>query len=188
MTEDKKKQCPECKKWFETLKHHKCEIRDKLKAVAFTSSEVEEIKEYAKAGNMTQSEFIRQAVFDKITGIKNPEVNKKPIYNQIDSINPDIIDKIIRNTNETNKKLNLMLEQKDILNKMNDTLLDIQKYSLKKDLSKEMQLIVELLKKNKSLKPIQIMEKTGLDEKTVFQVIDNMDIFKLTSNGRYSLR
>ena len=48
--------------------------RDKTFHVAFTEEEKDKVKNYAKDYSMTSSEFIRQAVFEKIRKIEHPEL------------------------------------------------------------------------------------------------------------------
>jgi len=53
-------------------------IRKNFVHIAFTDSEKDEIKKHAKDINMTISEFCRQAIFEKIQKIKNPELFYEP--------------------------------------------------------------------------------------------------------------
>lgn len=71
------------------------EIRDKLVHMAFSEREKKMFKKYTKEGFMTLSEFIRQAMYDKIMRIDNP--GKFGLINSNDNIIIELIKEIKEN-------------------------------------------------------------------------------------------
>ena len=98
-----------------------------------TKDEKDEIKKMAKNANMKISEFIRNAITDKIRRIKNPEL---PNLNS-QTFNPETITQLIANQKRTIELQEAMMEREKIFDEMNKTLKLIQKYSNVKGLQKE---------------------------------------------------
>lgn len=202
MSNKSKSKCDICKEWYNDLSHHKCETRNKIKHIAFTRSEVEIIKDHSQAGGMTQSEFIRQAVNEKINKIRNPEL-VKPIFNQIDSISPDLIDKLIKHTNDTVKKqgdtiskqekmIKNLIERMDVVSNMIKVLEQIKTIPSNQDLSKETKIIIDMFKKrNKNLSVMDIINDSNLEQVEIVKILTNKEnnLFKFNiSTGRWSLK
>ncbi len=55
-------------------------------------------------------------------------------------------------------------------------------------LAKERETIIKLLEKHTSLSLRQIQEETNLTEGVVFKIISDMNAFKITTAGRFTLR
>ncbi|MBY9008196.1 MAG: hypothetical protein KGD63_15760 [Candidatus Lokiarchaeota archaeon] len=150
--------------------------RDQLVHIVFTKKEKDLIKKLADSSFSNISEFIRQSVFERINRIKNPE-EFYPV-NSSTSINSDVINKILENTNQIYKKQDLLIENTRILDKMSDILAKIQKYSKPEELEKKTLIILALFEKHNSLSQKEIIEETGFDESIIFQVISNNKLFR----------
>lgn len=55
-------------------------------------------------------------------------------------------------------------------------------------LSKERELIIQLFENHDSCSLRQIQEETKLAEDIIFKIISDMNLFKITSTGRFALR
>ena len=165
--------------------NEKGEKRDCMVHIAFFKQEKEEIKKLSKESNMTASEFMRQAIFDKIRRIKHPE-----LFTQTSNqVNPIFFEQITKELKKLNEKQEKILERDKIFNEMKKTLDLIQRFSIKQDLKEETVSILNLLKAHKSLSQEQIIEMTNFDKDIVFQVISNKKLFKLNiETGRFSKR
>ena len=167
-------------------------IRNKIVHIAFTQHEKEEIKDFAADSNMTASEFIRDAIREKIKRIKNPEImNQGSIQ-----FNPEILLKISKDTqklvelNEEKEKrenaINNILETSEAIQEEYKRL---KEKGLMADLEKETMKIRKLLGGHKSLSPKQISDMIKIDSNKVAIIITNKKFFKLNVvTGRYSLR
>ena len=156
------------------------EKRDKTVHIAFTENELEEIDKYRKEFNTTRSNFIRNAITEKIRSIKNPN-----IYNGIGSINQELLEKLLRNQEKQENYSKIISKKVEILDKIlaNLTLLREER----KNLVKEEQIIIKLLKDHKKLKPLKIIELSKLPSNIVYDVISNDKIFSITMNGELKL-
>lgn len=167
-------------------------IRDKMVHIAFTHHEKEEIKQLADDSSMTASEFIRDAIREKIKRIKNPELmNKSSIQ-----FNPEILLKISK---DTQKLLEIEGEKKkrdEAMNNIIETSEAIQEEykrlkekCIMSDLTNEHEIIKNLLKGHKSLTTKQISDMTKIEPNKVILIITKREFFKLNvTTGRYSLR
>ena len=159
-------------------------LRNKRIPILVTEIEKNEIEKAAKDANTKTSEFVRQAVFEKIRHIKNPE-----LYNAgIQTFGPEIIAQMMGNQKKTLELQELLLEKTKIFDDMSKTLQLIHKYSSKQELGFERETIVNLFKAHKSLSIKDIVEKTDYDKDIVFQIVSDETKFKLNINtGRFEL-
>ena len=162
------------------------EKRDKIRHVAFTESETNKISEYAKHYNMTSSEFIRQAINDKIRLIENPEP-----FNTFS--NPDFSDQIIKSQEFILEELKLMKQKFTTINGIRNgykSLTEIISDSTyKENLKLKADKIKEVMKEsNKGFTPKELNTITGFDLKSIdLALTSNHDLFKLNMNGRWVL-
>lgn len=144
-----------------------------------------EIEEWTEKSTFTTiSDFIRNAVEEKIRLLKNPEVELSKSRNQIDSVLLNKILEKVEKSETLNKKL---LEQMKEYEYMRKDLEQIKKFSIKQDLTQETEHIINLLKAHKSLTQKQIIEKTNLNKEIVFQIVSTDERIKLNMNGRFEL-
>lgn len=150
------------------------EIRDKMVHIAFTKSEKEEIKKYAE--NMTSSEFIRQAIRDKIMRIENPELFQERISSDLDNKQ---LTKLLEMTNESSEKINLILEKFDTIVQIENTLKVLGSMVERPVIEQKQKVIIELLKTHDSLKPKKLMELSGFSKEEIYDIISNSNIFSI---------
>ncbi len=162
------------------------EKKYKYKFIQFSVSDElkEDIDKYTKKSTFTTvSDFIRNAVEEKIRSLKNPEQSQS----KTNQITPIILEKYLKNSQNFNLLEEKLLDKMKIFDDMKADLELLKKFSFKQGLVKETETIINLLKAHKSLSQKQIIEKTDLDKDTVFQVLSNDNRFKLNMNGRFEL-
>ena len=156
--------------------------------VQFTvsSAEKEQIKHFADKENFkTTSEFVRRIVFDYIKRQDNPE-----LFNSagINSSNPLQIERMAKNIREIMKNQDVILQREDALEEVKELVMNLHKLAEFNSLAKERELIIEVIKPHDSLSLRQVKEKTNLGEDVIFKIISDMNLFKITSTGRFTLR
>ena len=158
------------------------EKRDKFVHIAFTENELKEIDKYRKEFNTTRSNFIRNAIIEKIRRIKNPN-----IYNEIGlgSINQKLLEKLLRNQERQEKYSKIISKKVEVLDKILTNLALLREE--RKNLVKEEQIIINLLKDHKKLKPLKLIELSKLPSNIVYDVISNDKLFSITMNGELKL-
>ena len=156
------------------------EKRDKIVHIAFTENELKEIDKYRKEFNTTRSNFIRNAITEKIRRIKNPN-----IYNGIGSINKEVLEKLLKNQEKQENYSKIISKKLEILGQIQTNLSLLREE--RKNLVKEEQIIIKLLKDHEKLKPLKIIELSKLPSNIVYDVISNDKIFSITMNGELKL-
>ncbi len=156
------------------------EKRDKIVHIAFTENEIKEIDKYRKEFNTTRSNFIRNAITEKIRSIKNPN-----IYNGIGSINKEILEKLLRNQEKQENYSKIISKKVETLDKILVNLALLKEE--RKNLVKEEQIIIKLLKDHEKLKPLKLIELSELPSNVVYDVISNDKMFSITMNGEIKL-
>jgi len=159
--------------------------RDKLVHLAFSESEKQQVKDSAEELSMTISEFCRQAIFEKIRRMKNPEIITQGNTSQL---NAKLLDNLMLKMKDMAKTQDLILEKTDNINEMNKLLEKIALYSEKQDFVKEKAMIINLLKSHSSLTQKQLINMTNLNKVVVFKVISLLRKEKkieMTGNGRF---
>ena len=145
--------------------------------------EKEKIEEFMKKENFkTQSDFIRRIIFTHIRKQENPEFF---ISNNDSNINPIVLERIAKNTKEIQE---LISQREDALEEMRSMIANLHKIAEQNALAKEREAVIKLLEKHTSLSLRQIQEETNLAEDIVFKIISDMNIFKITTSGRFALR
>ena len=156
------------------------EKRNKIVHIAFTENELKEIDKYRKEFNTTRSNFIRNAITEKIRRIKNPN-----IYNGIGSINKEVLDKLLRNQEKQENYSKIISKKLEILGQIRTNLSLLREE--RKNLVKEEQIIIKLLKDHEKLKPLKIIELSKLPSNIIYDVISNDKLFGMTMNGEVKL-
>jgi len=71
---------------------------------------------------------------------------------------------------------------------MKEVVMNLHKLAESNALSKERDYIIQLLENHNSLSLRQIQEETNIAEDIIFKIISDMNLFKITSTGRFALR
>jgi hypothetical protein len=153
--------------------------------IQFTVSpkEKDKIEEYMKKENFkTQSDFIRRIIFDHIRKQENPELF---IAADNSNINPIILERIAKNTRDIQ---NLLSQREEALEEMKRMIITLHTIAERNALEKERKRITNLLQTHTSLSLKQIQEETNLPEDVVFKIISDMNLFKITTAGRFALQ
>jgi len=151
--------------------------------IAFVPEELEELDTFinAQVPKITRSEFIREAVRDKIRKINNPEI----FLERHGNFSEALLKKMTEDLAKSNKRQELILERMKKFESIEKTLELIQERA-NVSLTAETQTILNLFQSHKSLKPAQIIDKTGYDQNTVMIILANKELFKLNiSTGRF---
>jgi len=167
--------------------NNKSRKKYKYKFIQFTVSEGlrKDIEVFTEKSTFTTiSDFVRNAVEEKIRKLKNPE----QLQSKILEVNPAIMEQYLKNSQKYNSLEEKILERMKIFDEMKADLDLIKKYSLKQGLTSETTKIMNLLKAHKSLTIKQIIDKTNFDKDLIFQIVSNDKKFKLNMNGRIQLK
>lgn len=155
--------------------------------VSLSKEEKKEIKEFAKERHTSASNIMREAIFDYIRRIKNPEM-----FNQTTNLqfNPIVLEQMTKNIKKILELQQLTLEKMNVISEMKKAIGLIKKFSIKSDMNTR-DTIFNLFQAHNTLNPKEIIEKTNLDKEIVFSIISelhNEEIIQLTSKGRYKLK
>ncbi len=160
------------------------EKRDKVVHIAFSESELKNIDNYRKKSNSTRSNFIRNSIYGKIRRIDNPN-----IFNNIGlgPINKELLEKLINNQ-EKQEKLNKIIEEKlKVIDQIYENLSILEKEKENGELATNEQIVIELLKEHKHLKPMKLMKLSRLPSYRIYDVISNSKLFKINVSGEVEL-
>ncbi|MEJ2252382.1 MAG: hypothetical protein P8Y97_22315 [Candidatus Lokiarchaeota archaeon] len=158
------------------------------KYLQFTVNDLEkrQIKQFAKKENYTTiSDFLRRIVFDYIRREENPDMFKADESN---SINPLQMERLNTQLCELRRDQELILEREDHISEMKEMITDLYKIAEANSLSEERETIIGLLEDHNSLSLRQLKDKSNINEDVIFKIISDMNLFKITSTGRFSLR
>jgi len=151
-----------------------------------TTTEKKQIKHFANKENFKiTSEFVRRILFDYIRRQENPELFLSAYNN---SINPLQMERIAKNIREIMKNQEIILQREDTIEEMKELVMNLHKLAESNALSKERELIIQLLESHNSLSLRQIQKETNIAEDIIFKIISDMNLFKITSTGRFALR
>jgi len=160
------------------------EIRNKIVHIAFTESEKEKYKKYAKESNETLSNFIRLAIEDKVRIIENPEKYQDISYSE----------ETLREIKETQKK-QLELQQ-ELISRINDmkvlkdTFNALKPLVNSEEIKKYCQKLVSALKLYKQVSFEQALTLVELEEKDKYilhECIASNDKLEINENGEVCL-
>jgi hypothetical protein len=158
------------------------------KYIQFTATltEKKQIKDFAVKENFkTTSEFVRSILFDYIRRQENPELFHSAYNN---SINPLQLEWIAKNIREIINNQEIILQREDKLEEMREIVMNLYKLAESNSLAKERETLIQLLENHNSLSLRQIQEETNIGEDIIFKIISDMNLFKITSTGRFALR
>lgn len=159
--------------------------RNKQRNFVVTEDENNNISKYAGKLHLTDSDFIRQAIEEKIMRIEHP--NLESTVNQ--SINKEMFRKFEQMAEETLHLNNLVMQKLDVIDDMTILLNLIYDKREVDDLERKEIKIIKILEKFKELKPKKIVDYTNINIDDVVKIISNKLKFKLNSNtGSISLR
>jgi len=154
------------------------EKEERNKPIQFYVSEREfnEILEYSEiAGNSTKSEFIRQALIEKIMRMKNPDMFEKTA--KLNGESKITIQTILEGIGENKEKIDLMLRKVDLILDTQKNLEIISSRIKFEDLNKiDLALEKFLAAKNKSLKLSEISKSLKTSEDEILKALSIKDI------------
>ncbi len=149
----------------------------------FTETEKQDIVKMAEETNMKITEFCRNAIFNHIRRIENPELFKVK-----SSINSADLNEIISEVKETSDISNRILAKTNLMEIIDKKLDIIHKYIVGPSISTNRDLITDLFKTHKTLSLKQIIEKLDLDPELTTDLVKIMHkegTLKTNSRGRY---
>ncbi len=167
----------------------KKEKKYRYKFIQFSVSDdlKNDIEEWTgKSSFNTISDFVRNAVVEKIRNLKNPKLNQSNLKDS--QINASMLEQLTKNTQKLILLQEKTIDRSKIFDEMKADLERIKKFSIKQGLVQESEIIYNLLKAHQSLSQKQIIEKTNLEKDTIFQILSTDDRFKLNIKGRFCLK
>ncbi|MBA7700214.1 hypothetical protein ES703_108923 [subsurface metagenome] len=163
------------------------DIRNKTIHIAFSENEISQIDKYCKHDKIkltSRTEFIRQAIFDKIRRIENPEV-----YNHTNKkFDVDQISEFLKEIKASNEQQQEILRRLIIVDQIQTNFKVLKNMAKQPEMEKNEKIIIELLTKHKKLKPLKIMDLSGLSSHKVYDVISNDNVFSINMNGEVVLK
>ena len=156
--------------------------RDKLIHLAFSSNELEDIDKHVKQANTSRTEFIRQAIQDKIMKINNPE-----LFNVVNSNTSDFSE-FLREIKTSNKQQKIILEKLSIVKQIQDNFSLLKSMSKQPEIDLNEKIIIKLIREHGPLKPLEIMDLGDLRSHKVYDVISNDQVFSININGKVILK
>jgi len=163
------------------------DIRSKTIHIAFSENEVSQIDKYCKHDKIkltSRTEFIRQAIFDKIRRIENPEVNNH-ISKKFDVEQISEFLKEIKSSNDQQKEI---LKRLIIVDQIQSNFKVLKDMAKQPEMEKNEKLVIDLLTEHKKLKPLKIMKLSGLSSHKTYDVISNENVFSINMNGEVVLK
>lgn len=163
------------------------DIRNKTIHIAFSENEVSQIDKYCKHDKIkltSRTEFIRQAIFDKIRRIENPQA-----YNQIrKTFDIDQISEFLKEIKTSNDQQKEILKRLEIVDQIQNNFKVLKNMADQPEIEKNEKLIIALLIEHKKLKPLKIMKESKLSSNKVYDVISNDNVFSINMNGEVVLK
>ena len=163
------------------------DIRSKTIHIAFSENEVSQIDKYCKHDKVkltSRTEFIRQALFDKIRRIENPEV-----YNQISkSFDVDQISEFLKEIKASNEQQKAILKRLIIVDQIQTNFKVLKEMGKQPEIEVNEKIVIDLLTEHKKLKPLKIMKLSGLSSHKIYDVISNDNVFSINITGEVVLK
>lgn len=163
------------------------DIRNKTIHMAFSENEVSQIDKYCKQDKIkltSRTEFIRQAIFDKIRRIENPES-----YNHISKkFDVDQISEFLKEIKSSNEQQKEILKRLIVVDKIQSNFKVLKEMAKQPELEENENLLINLLTEHKKLKPLKIVKLSGLSSHKIYDVISNDNIFSINMNGEVVLK
>lgn len=163
------------------------DIRSKTIHIAFSENEVSQIDKYCKHDKIkltSRTEFIRQAIFDKIRRIENQELYN-PISKQFDG---DQISEFLKEIKTSNKQQKSILKRLIIVDQIQTNFKVLKEMAKQPEIEVNEKIIIALLIEHKKLKPLKIMKLSGLSSHKVYDIISNDNVFSININGEVVLK
>ena len=163
------------------------DIRSKTIHIAFSENEVSQIDKYCKHDNIkltSRTEFIRQAIFDKIRRIENPEVNN----HMSKKFDVDQISEFLKEIKSSNDQQKAILKRLIIVDQIQSNFKVLKDMAKQPEMEKNEKLVIDLLTEHKKLKPLKIMKLAGLSSHKIYDVISNENVFSINMNGEVILK
>ena len=156
--------------------------------IAFYPDEYEEVKKYAKAKRKSVSEFIREAIEERIRRIDNPDY-----YNGVVKQVRNGINKVEAKQDQHQKVMKgdlgrLYAKVSEDMKELKDISEMKRKVITESDLILATSTIRELVKEHGVLGIGEIQQSTGFDKKTITSVLSNSKLFDMKMNSKFSLR
>ena len=151
--------------------------------VSISESEKLRVKEIADQSNMSISEFIRQAINDKINRIDNPEIDNA--ISRDDSMILDYLRKHDKKLTEMEKLLRQRMSNGKVIK---NSLEEIKARVNHKKLEILKRRIVSTLEEHGSLRPKEIKEFTDIEVHDIYEVISDDSTFGFDNNMRVMLK
>ena len=163
------------------------DIRNKTIHMAFSENQVSQIDKYCKQDKIkltSRTEFIRQAIFDKIRRIENPES-----YNHISKkFDVDQISEFLKEIKSSNEQQKEILKRLIVVDKIQSNFKVLKEMAKQPELEENENLLINLLTEHKKLKPLKIVKLSGLSSHKIYDVISNDNIFSINMNGEVVLK
>ena len=164
----------------------KIKDKDEIRAVfhlSITPKEKLRIKEIAQTSNMSMSEFMRQAIFDKITRIENPDI--KSTSTKDDTL---ILEYLKKHDSRLSKMENILRERVSNGKVIKSSLEEIKSRVNHARLDFEREVVIKALKRNVSLRPKELSEQTNIDKNDIYEIISDDSIFMIeVTTGKVKL-
>jgi len=163
------------------------DIRNKTIHIAFSENEISQIDKLCKHDEIkltSRTEFIRQAIFDKIRKIENPEDNNR-ISKKFDA---DQISEFLKEIKTSNEQQKEILNRLIIVDQIQTNFKVLKNMAKQPEIEKNEKLVIELLTEHKKLKPLKIMKLSGLSSHKIYDVISNDNVFSININGEVVLK
>lgn len=157
--------------------------RTKLIHLAFSPNELKEIDVNVKKANTSRTEFIRQAIQDKIMKIENPA-----LFNSALNIDNSNFDEFLKEIKTSNKQQKIILEKLSIVKQIQDNFTLLKTIAKEPEILQNEKVIIDLIREKGPLKPLEIMDLANLCSLEVYDVISNENVFSINLNGKVELK
>lgn len=160
------------------VKKEKKDKRTNLVHIAFSENELKLIDQYKEeSSNTTRTDFIREAVNEKIRRIENPDLFIEKINVGIDN---EQLKEILGMATENKEKIDLLLNNVKIFNQIQNTLNTLSSRINRPELKEKELKVIELLREYKELKPNKIMKLAKIENiNMVYDIISDKEIFSI---------
>jgi ribosome-associated translation inhibitor RaiA len=141
---------------------------------AYTTDEKEKLESIAEDSNLSISEFIRQAIKDKIRKIENPDIFQENVKLEVDHKK---LKEILEISGMNAQKIDLLINKMEILEKIENTFKILDKYVNRPALEQKEQMIVGLLQEHGELKLNKMIDLSGFSKEEIYDIISNTQKF-----------
>ncbi len=124
-------------------------------------------------------------MFDYIRRQEHPELAVAP---DSGAINPLVVERLARSVGEIAANQEKLLERADAWEEMKESVSLLRRLVEASALSKEREIIIQLLEHHDSLSIRQIQEETKFSDDVIARIVTDTNLFKITGAGRFALR